>query len=76
MQSEASPVHTLSPLLSAEKSARLEDVQRNALAQLEACCLALSNLAAFRLECKLSNTRVAGVARELNELRKVMSVYA
>ena len=33
-------------------------------------------LAAMRLEQKLSGARVSGVARELAELIKVMSVYA
>ncbi len=36
---------------------------------------AIDNLAQIRLKCKLSNSRVAGVYRELKELSKVMSVY-
>lgn len=35
---------------------------------------AVDNLARIRLKCKLSNSRVAGVYRELKELEKVMSV--
>ena len=36
---------------------------------------AVDNLARIRLKCKLSNSRVVGVYRELKELGKVMSLY-
>ena len=36
---------------------------------------AVYNLAEIRLKCKLSNTKVSNVYKELNELIKVMAVY-
>ncbi len=42
---------------------------------LEAAIAAVRDLAAQRLEAKLSISRLMGVARELKELLKVMSVY-
>ncbi len=36
---------------------------------------AMTRLAELRAQCKLSNSRVSGVARELNELMKVMAIY-
>ena len=36
---------------------------------------AVDNLAKIRSKCKLSNSRVVGIYRELKELEKVMSLY-
>ena len=54
---------------------RLLEVQSSAIDRLFKAYSVMIELAAVRLECKLSNTRVSGVARELKELIKVMSVY-
>ena len=54
---------------------RLYQVQGVAIDLLLKSYNAMIELAAIRHECKLSNTRVAGVAKELRELIKVMSVY-
>ncbi len=54
---------------------KLLDVQGVAINLLLKAYNSMIELAAVRLECKLSNTRVTGVARELKELIKVMSVY-
>lgn len=59
-----------------DKSFALKNAERNALLQLDKSYNTLVGLAAIRLDCKLSNSRVTGVARELKELIKVMSVYA
>lgn len=54
---------------------RLLEVQGVAIDLLLRAHNSMIELAAVRLECKLSNTRVSGVAKELKELIKVMSVY-
>lgn len=58
-----------------EQQKRLLDVQGVAIDLLLKAYNSMIELAAVRLDCKLSNTRVTGVARELKELIKVMSVY-
>ena len=58
-----------------ESQMRLLEVQGVAIDLLLKAYNSMIELAAVRLECKLSNTRVSGVARELRELIKVMSVY-
>lgn len=58
-----------------EQQKRLLDVQGIAIDLLLKAYNSMIELAAVRLDCKLSNTRVTGVARELKELIKVMSVY-
>lgn len=45
------------------------------VAALDEALSAVRNLIAQRLEAKLSVARLSGVARELKELLKVMSVY-
>ena len=58
-----------------DQEKKLLDVQGVAIDLLLKAYNSMIELAAVRLECKLSNTRVTGVARELRELIKVMSVY-
>lgn len=58
-----------------DQQKKLLDAQGVAIDLLLKAYNSMIELAAVRLECKLSNTRVAGVARELKELIKVMSVY-
>ena len=58
-----------------DQQKKLLDVQGVAIDLLLKAYNSMIELAAVRLECKLSNTRVTGVARELKELIKVMSVY-
>lgn len=58
-----------------EAQKRLLEVQGVAIDLLLRAHNSMIELAAVRLECKLSNTRVSGVAKELKELIKVMSVY-
>lgn len=54
---------------------KLLEVQGAAIDLLFKAHNSMIELAAVRLQCKLSNTRVSGVAKELKELIKVMSVY-
>ena len=54
---------------------KLMQAEMDALQWLEQAYEATLRLAAIRQACKLSHARVAGVARELKELIKVMSVY-
>lgn len=61
--------------LSSDAQLKLYRVQGVAIDLLLKSYNTMIELAAVRLECKLSNTRVSGVARELRELIKVMSVY-
>lgn len=53
----------------------LKRAEEKAIELLEQTLEAINELAQVRLKCKLSNSRVAGVYRELKELLKVMSVY-
>lgn len=61
--------------LSSDAYLKLYQTQGMAIDLLLKSYNAMIELAAIRLECKLSNTRVSGVAKELRELIKVMSVY-
>ncbi|MCL2560877.1 MAG: hypothetical protein FWE10_00955 [Rikenellaceae bacterium] len=68
-------VENIEEVILTQMQKRLLEVQSNAIDRLLRAYSAMIELAAVRLECKLSNTRVSGVARELKELIKVMSVY-
>lgn len=61
---------------SAEKLKELNSAEENTLKMLNETLEQLHALAAMRSMCKMSNSRVTGVAKELRELIKVMSVYA
>lgn len=54
----------------------LKDAQTEAISMLQKTMDSLMMLSRIRCANKLSNSRVAGVAKEVNELIKVMSVYA
>ena len=53
----------------------LKFLENKSIASLENALSAVRELSAARLDSKLSVARLAGVARELSELIKVMSVY-
>ncbi len=67
VNSEAIPAPTLAPTPAPTPAA--------AIAALESALAAVRDLSAQRLREKLSVSRLMGVARELKELLKVMSVY-
>lgn len=73
----AAQANDINPMvdLSSDAQLKLYRVQGTAIDLLLKSYNAMIELAAVRLECKLSNTRVSGVAKELRELIKVMSVY-
>lgn len=54
----------------------LKEAQTEAISMLQKTMDSLMMLSRIRCANKLSNSRVAGVAKEVNELIKVMSVYA
>ncbi len=56
--------------------AALKDAEAEVLRQLNISYRALEMLSQARVASKMSVSRVTGVARELKELIKVMSVYA
>lgn len=60
---------------SAETAGRLDALERHSLDALEGALVSVRELSSARSEAKLSVSRLAGVARELRELIKVMSVY-
>lgn len=53
----------------------LKSLENKSISSLKNALSAVRELSAARLEAKLSVSRLAGVARELRELIKVMSVY-
>lgn len=59
----------------AKVPADLKSLENKSMSSLENALAAIKELSAARLEAKLSVARLAGVARELRELIKVMSVY-
>ncbi len=54
---------------------KLKLLEKESLSSIEYALDAVRTLAAARIEAKLSASRLTGVARELRELLKVMSVY-
>ncbi len=58
-----------------KKDDKLKMLEKESIASLEYALDAVRSLAAARIEAKLSASRLTGVARELRELLKVMSVY-
>jgi hypothetical protein len=53
----------------------LQSLEKRSFNALESALTAVRELATARAAAKLSSSRLAGVARELRELIKVMSVY-
>ncbi len=69
------PELTSEPPLDVNSVPTLEATPAAAIAALESALAAVRDLSAQRLREKLSVSRLMGVARELKELLKVMSVY-
>lgn len=54
---------------------KLKSAEKEAVLMLSKTKESMVTLSKIRQDNKMSNSRVAGVARELNELIKVMSIY-
>lgn len=59
----------------AGKAGALKNAEHEAIITLENALDKLNALSKLRTDCKMSNSRVTGVAKELKELIKVMSAY-
>lgn len=59
-----------------DKIQNLQNAEKETIEILNNAWEQLKNLAQIRTDNKMSNSRVSGVAKELKELIKVMSVYA
>lgn len=58
-----------------QKLTKLKTFERKTIGIMKESLVLLNQLAEIRADCKMSNSRVTGVAKELKELIKVMSVY-
>ena len=73
--SDMAKTDTVEPDMARPGDAALKEAEAEVVELLTQSYEALKKLAEIRLDCKLSNTRVTGVAREIKQLIKVMSVY-
>ena len=73
--SDVAKTDTVEPDMARPGDAALKEAESEVVELLSQSYEALKKLAEMRLDCKLSNTRVTGVAREVKQLIKVMSVY-